>query len=748
MEEKNSIVATWTSRLTKDFQSFCVDRCLCCDLESLPTEIKTTGGKAWILISGNDLPKIKGIGVRYYGVWNRHPKYGYQFKATSYEIVPPKGQRAIVAYLSSALFKGIGKRLAEKIVRVFGNDALEVIVNHPEELERLIGRSKARTIIKEYNNSVSCSKLFELLGKYGVSQNGILKIYEKFGSSSVAVVEFTPYRLQEAGLSYLVCDRIAISNGVALDSYDRIASCIKYNLSRMEDQSGSTYFDAKKVKEETLKFLNKEKDVVSSTTYDEKFVAACKNKEIVAFKFQNNNMYVMNNATNAAEKAVAKKLVPMSMNDVGERKKKLIKKRIDNYNKYSSIQLSDKQKQAVENSLSFHASIITGGPGTGKTTIITAIINVYEEVFGGQVTLLAPTGKAARRMSEATKREAKTIHSCLGIYDGEGDSDINSLKAINSGLVIVDETSMVDVFVMTKLCQAINDKVHIILVGDVDQLPSVGAGNVLSQLISSDVITTTRLTEIFRQKEGGTIVKNAIRINHGIEAIEENNNDFIVIKANSEEEAKNRIVDVYKKEVETNGIDNVAVLCPLRKTQEGRYLCSSDGLNPVIQDCVNPRDNYSKAYKAANGIEYRINDRVLQWKNCKTSYNGDIGVVKNIKEDESGCVELSIEWDNGNTVVVSKEDLSSITLGYSMSIHKSQGSEYKTVIIPMLKEQSRCPLFKRNLLYTGVTRAKTKVVLIGDEYTIKKCIREKDSNKRNSFLANRMKGGKQLCLAK
>lgn len=738
MEDVVSIVASWTARLTKGYQSFCIDKCLSFDTHHLPNDIPTQNGKAWVTISGNDLPKLKNISVKYYGTWVRHKTYGTQFKAVSFEIIPPKSKNGIISYLASPLFSGVGKRKAEKIYKAFGENTFKVIKESPEMLNNVVGKAVAEKIVDTYNKTSNYSELFGYFAKYGLSSNMVIKIIDFFGARVSDVIKYTPYELQSCNVPFSVCDRIALDEGFAVDSYERIQGTICYKLREMEMTTGDTYFEESVLKRNALKFLNNEKKVISAEKYDQLYLQIAKNHDgIVCRKFPNDKVYAMSIIYDVAEHESCSKLQTLLNNPVKEKFKSKIDEQLNIYCSSSTIKLSAKQQDAVKNSLKNRISVITGGPGTGKTTIIKAIITVYEKVFKKDVTLMAPTGKAARRMAQATSKYASTIHSRIGIYELEGEKS-STVQTIEDGLIIIDETSMVDMLVMHKLMSAITNKeCHVIFVGDVDQLPSVGAGCVLKQMIDSNVIPTTKLTEIFRQSEDSSIVMNAVRINYGkVETIDFNNNDFIFIEANSEEEAKERILECYKKEADSIGVDNVALLCPLRRTQDGKYICSSDGLNPLLQDIINPKDNYSNSYRAASGTEFRVNDRVMQWKNNKTSFNGDIGIIRNIEDD--GDVIFKIEWDNGNTVEVPKEDMKTIELGYSMSIHKSQGSEYQTVIIPMLSSQMRCPLFKRNLIYTGVTRSKNKVIIIGNKDAFFKAVKDNDCSARHSFLANRL----------
>ena len=732
-----SLTGTWTARLTKDNSSFCVDRVLCFDTLSLPPSVKTERGKAWVFVTGSELPSLNSVPVRYFGNWVQNQKYGIQFKAVGFEIKKPNSITGIENYLRSPLFRGIGKAKAEALTRALGTDTLKAIEREDQRVKDIVGPLTALELSLIVKNTSLYSEVFDLLGIIGISSQAVLKIIDRFGGNSMNVIQLSPYRLQECNINFATCDKIALYQGYALDSYERVQGALIYKTKELENLNGDTFFDSSVIKNETFKFLNQTKKSISKEKFEELFQRVVKNHEgIISRKFPTGE-YILTTQMEVAEYESSRRILSLLKTNVSTKKIEEVKRTLESYCSSSTLHLSEKQKEAVVRSLSSHISVITGGPGTGKTTITQAIIAVYERVFRGPIHLMAPTGKAARRMSEATSHDASTIHSKLGLYEWYKEEE-QKPEPITNGLVIIDEASMVDQILMKKVMESIkSDDCHVLFVGDVDQLPSVGPGCVLRSLIEAQAIPTTKLTEIFRQKDGSSIVMNAIRINFGkTETIEFNDNDFVFIEANSEEEAKKKISEVYEKEISRVGVDNVALLCPLRRTKEGKYICSSDGLNPILQDIVNPKDNYSEAYKMSNGIEFRINDRVLQWKNNKTSFNGDIGIIQDIYFD--GQPMFQISWDNGNVVEVPLEDMNSIELGYSMSIHKSQGSEYASVIIPMLKDQMRLPLYKRNLIYTGVTRAKERVYIVGSKEAFNKAVIDNDCSKRRSFLANRI----------
>lgn len=727
---QTQLVARFYKKLSKSISDWSAMLCTTSDISSLPAGINTEKGKAMVTVTGIGLPELEGCNVRFFGKWT-NSKYGIQLKADSYEILPPDNEKGLVSFLASDRFQGIGKKTAERIVSMYGMDTIEIIEKSPNKLLAVKGITPAKlgALVASYESVQTFSRLAVFLAPFGISGETVLKIHKKYGRDAILSIQDNPYLLQEiSGIGFKTSDKIARGLGVALDSYMRIEGGIKDRLIALCDGTGNMYADVNDVYYATLNLLNEGIDPAPITK--EKFQSAInymiERKKLVVRKERDVYLFEYDQA----ESSTSRKLLWLLSNPIDETTKKEIDKELDKYSKSSAIALSKKQEEAVRLSLKNRVSVITGGPGTGKSTITKAIIEVYKAVFGENITLMAPTGKASRRMAECTGLNASTIHSRLHIYDGME----NKPEQIDEGLIVVDEVSMVDGILLSQLTEAINNKdCHLILIGDIDQLPSVGPGAVLGEIIKSGVIPTTRLVEIFRQKDGGIIVDNAIKINNGRYDLKYDD-DFVLIEAKNETEAKKIILDQYKKEVSLRGIDNVALLSPLRKTQS-RFTCVSEELNKELQNATNPLIN-GKAYCKILNKEFRVGDKVMQWKNCETSSNGDVGEVVDIFEGTDG-VTVEIVWDNGNRINAKKEDLETIDLAYAMSIHKSQGSEYDCVIIPMISAQfSR--LHKRNLFYTGVTRAKKKVIIVGDKQCIYKCIEQSDTNKRKTLLADRL----------
>ena len=733
--KRTSVKGKLFRKISKNLSDYCIYLCSTTDFAHLPPSVKQNGMKTYITITGTNLPAIESVEIEYFGEWVTNKKYGIQFKADSYKFVIPTTEKGIVSFLKSKAFPGIGEKTAIAIVSAFGIKTLDTIKDSPNKLLAVPGitPSKVGTIITAYKKNEAFSNITVFLAKYGLSSDSIVRINEKYGENAVEMIEKNPYEIQEIrGIGFKTCDKIARGLNVSLDSFERVRGGILETIKAHIMQTGDTCIGVKELEESTLNLLNDgiEPSPVSQNLFRTVAKALKENGEIV---FRNKS-YVFLKSYDDAEMYSAKKLIELLNNDVTKASitPMRIMSVVEDYRKKSEISLTNNQAEAVTMALSNRVSIITGGPGTGKTTILSAVLSCYKELYKKEVTLLAPTGKAARRMTETTGQNANTIHSKIGIYDSDSKYEPQTLP---DGLIVVDESSMVDSLLLWKLLQAVySHNSHLLFIGDVDQLPSVSAGSVLYDMIRSNVIPVARLTEIFRQAEGGIIVKNSQAINSGSHSLEFDN-DFVLMKVKDEDEALDAIKHIYKAEVDKYGVDNVALLCPLRRSQNGRFKVVADELNEELQETINPRvtDRWCNLYNT----EYRVGDRVLQWKNTALSSNGDIGEIQCISQAD-GDIAIKVHWDNGNDTVETRQSMADITLAYAISIHKSQGSEYKSVIIPLLKEQT-CSLFKRNLIYTGTTRSKEKIIYISSGIdTINACIDRCDSLKRTTLLAERL----------
>ena len=730
------LIGKFYKKINKTSGSFCSDLVVVRNLSMLPETMRPEDAglrQVYVKVIGIDLPEVEGIAIKYQGEWIANKTFGDQFKVSSYEILTPTTEKALVSYFSSNLFPGIGKKTAETLINKYGLRIIELLENAPYRIE--LPETKKEILFKNYSETQLTAKLFSFLGKYGIEQKTIMKIANTFGAEAETKIKNNPYCLCEIqSIGFLTCDKLAKQlDGIRFDRFERIQAAIEFILKNHIMSTGDMFADPQQIKAKTLKLLNegfKEK-VVSETKYDEIFSSMLylENSPII-YEEEENRLY--SSTTYFAERYSAKTLVSMLENAIPSSKINASQEALKCLSKDLQIHLDEQQFDAILRSLTNRVSIITGGPGTGKTTIIDVIIKCYEKLYDAPVTLLAPTGKAARRMTQATGRNATTIHSRLGIYDVECDQEV---EPITEGLVIVDETSMVDNFLLAKLMNSIrSENCHLIFVGDVDQLPSVGAGACLSEMIESGAIPTTRLTKIYRQENGSTIIENAIQINSDKPEKLKRDDSFVYLPTSNDLETKDAVIKIYEEECKTFGIENVALLTPLRRSQGNRFSCVSDVLNSSIQDVINPRKD--KRYYKFEGIEFRVGDRVMQTKNTKTTANGDVGEIIDITM-EDGNLLFTINWENGMVEELNKTAMESITLAYSMSIHKSQGSEYDCVIIPFVAEHD-CKIFTKKLIYTAVTRSIKKVILIGNAKLIAKTINCVDESKRNTALAERI----------
>lgn len=724
-----------TNKNKSQLTNWVVLKCSSSDFDNIPEAIKHNGHIAKNLtICGTNLPEIDKVPIRFYGQWVQNKKYGNQFSADSYELMKPSSIIGIQKLLSSKMFQGVGLKTAERLTDAFGENILDIIENEPDKLLQVQGISaaKAASIKQSYDDIRAYSRLVAFLAQYQISAGIAMKIFNHYGESSQKKIEADPYCLGEInGIGFKTCDKIGKARGIALNSYRRISGALLEVLKSLCVLGGHMFIHNNELMYRTLQVLNDgiQPEPVDTASYVKTINKLIQDKKICVI----NKDEVYSWKSYNAEFVSSRRLLALVKQEISGEYISRCKKALANYCQSSSIQLHETQSDAVINSLTHRVSIITGGPGTGKTTILSAILACYRTVYQKPITLIAPTGKAARGMSESTHMDASTIHSKLRLYNAEGHKQ--KPQPIKEGLIVIDECSMVDNYLMQSLMEAIDiNNCHVIFVGDIDQLPSVGEGAVLGEMIQSGVIPTSRLTKTFRQKDGGeTIIENAKKVNSGLTELEYDDT-FQFIPASSDEEAAQLIEKLYVKETQRCGIDNVALLCPLRRSQD-RFKCVVDEMNQTLQAVVNPNDSF-KVTVTLNGKRFRTGDRVMQWKNTEDSSNGDIGYIKNIYENDEG-ITVIIEWENGITSVLTQTDMESITQAYALSIHKSQGSEYESVIIPVLSEQLGA-IHKRNLLYTGITRAKKHVILVGDTDAISKTIMQSDTNKRNTNLAKRL----------
>ncbi len=691
------------------------------------------------------LPAIaEGEQVKLTGKFVIHPEYGEQFKAESYERVMPKEISEILRYLSSGVIKGVGPATAKKITNRFGLEALEIIADYPARLSEISGISekKALEIGESYASQLGVRDIVMFLQRFGISSKFALKIYQKLGSNSVELIKLNPYIMTEqvSGLGFKKADGVALSMGVALNDKRRIQSGVIYTLFQGA-ANGHTCLPKAMLIEEAKNLLGVDEgeveNAITSLVFNEKLI----HDTAVGF----DAIYLPSYRN--AENYTALRLAEHSKNKYEVTKKK-IDKIISNIEKNENITLASLQREAVSMAVNSGVTVITGGPGTGKTTIINAIIKAIEEM-GLAVMLAAPTGRAAKRMTEMCGAEAKTIHRLLEAEYRDDEDTMHFAKNENDKLdcdvLIIDEMSMVDIMLMSSVFKALKPKARLVLVGDSDQLPSVSAGYVLRDIISSGAVNTIALTEIFRQAKESAIVVNAHMINSGsYPVLNGENSDFFMVRRDSGQDIVSTIVDLcinrLPKAYGFDSVNNIQVISPTRKGTAG-----INNLNEQLQKAINP-PSLDKAERGYGSITFRVGDKVMQNKNnydipwtkgdnviCGCGvFNGDVGFIKEIDNDSE---TITVVFDEKEYLYpFSQAD--ELELAYAITVHKSQGSEFDGVIIPMYPCAPM--LMNRNLLYTAVTRAKKLVVLVGREACINVMVDNANQQRRYSGLCKKL----------
>ncbi len=697
------------------------------------TILEMTVGKGETVTAVGVMPYVgEGENLKVYGKWVHNPKYGRQFSVSSYEKVMPADALSILRYLASGAIKGIGPKTAQKIVDIYGDDTFDVIENHPEWLSEIPGISakKAREIGENFNKSAGMRSTMMFFRDYfGAALT--MKIYKKWGSKSVEMAKMNPYILCEQidGIGFEKADNMARSLGFEKDGIDRVCSGIVYMMKYRITHNGHVCLPENQVIDDGADLLEVEKDHVkialSALYYQNKLRAVT----------YDGVKYVYERESYEAEKYIARKLdlldkVCASV-DARDMNAFILKEE-----SRSGIAYAPLQKKAIISSLESGVMILTGGPGTGKTTVVRALIEIFDSM-GYSVALAAPTGRAANRMSEATSREAKTIHRLLEMDFSEniyGTFARNENNLLDEEVIIVDEASMIDQNLMYSLLKAIKPGARLIIIGDSDQLPSVGAGNVLRDIIKGERFATIKLNEIFRQASESLIVTNAHAINRGeMPDLSAKNKDFFFLPRRSNSDIALTVADLCKnrlpKAYGVRATSNIQVISPSRKGEAG-----TENLNVLLQKMLNPEQFGKKEYKYRQ-IVFRQGDRVMQIKNnydiswAKDDgtegngiFNGDIGFICDIDHKNQS---MEIVFDD-RRVKYDFSYLEELEHAYAITVHKSQGSEYPIVIIPAYRAPEM--LLTRNMLYTAVTRAQNMVIVVGDESIVKTMV---DNNKQS-----------------
>lgn len=707
------------------------------------------------LVSGEDEITCVGIfsaiaegeNIEAQGEYTEHPTYGQQFKVTSFEEKAPENEEAIERYLGSGAIKGIGLAMAARIVRRFKGDTFRIIEEEPERLAEIKGISnrKAMEIASQVNEKRDLRQAMIFLQQYGITMNLAVKVYQAYGQDVYGIIRENPYRLADDidGVGFRTADEIAARVGIRMDSDFRVRSGILYTLLQASGE-GHTYLPETELTPRASKLLNVTAEQVEKQYMD----LAIERKIILKQMEDQTQIYAASFYYMEANTATMLKRLNVSY-DVSDAE---IEQRIRGIEKKSGMTLDEHQVTAVKEAVRNGLLVITGGPGTGKTTTINTIIR-YFELEGLEIFLAAPTGRAAKRMSETTGFEARTVHRMLelnGGAEGSGGFERDESNPLEADVIIVDEMSMVDISLMYSLLKAISVGTRLILVGDVNQLPSVGPGSVLRDIIQSHACNVVMLTKIFRQASTSDIIVNAHKINHGEEVILDNKSmDFFFLKRYDADVIINVVLQLIKQKlpkfVDATPYD-IQVLTPMRKG-----LLGVERLNGILQRYMNPPAN-DKVEKEYGSTVFREGDKVMQTKNnyqlaweIRTKFgltvdkglgifNGDMGIIRQINDFAE---QMIIEFDEGRMVEYPYKLLDELELAYAITIHKSQGSEYPAVVIPLLGGPMM--LMNRNLLYTAVTRARKCVTLVGNEVTFQQMIRNTSQQKRYSGLCDRLK---------
>ncbi len=685
-------------------------------------------------IVGNLATVNVGESLKITGRWIHNRRFGEQFQVEHYEVTVPATIYGIRKYLGSGLIKGIGPVMAERIVKQFGLDTLEVIEKTPERLSEVegIGPKRIEMILNAWAEQKEIREIMVFLQGHGVSTGFSAKIYKQYGNASIPMVREDPYRLARDihGIGFLTADRIARNLGMGPNSLIRARAGLIYVLNQLMGE-GHVYYPEASLIRKAREVLEVDEEIVIQALRE-----LAKEKELVIEDLdgEERKRAVYLSPYHIAETGIARRL--LDLRDSSSNIPSIYpEKAIEWVQRRLGVELAEKQKEAVILSAISKVLIITGGPGTGKTTILTAILRIFEQLKL-RVLLAAPTGRAAKRMTEATGWEAKTIHRMLEYSPQKGGFRRDQDDPLEADVVIIDEASMVDTLLMYHLLKAVPSRTHLILVGDVDQLPSVGPGNVLRDIIESGAFTVVRLTEIFRQARESLIVVNAHRIHQGEfpaflrESGQKEPSDFYFIQEEDPEKVLSQILDLCSERLPDRfGFDplrEIQVLTPMH-----RGLIGVSNLNLELQKRLNP-DAFGIVH---GGRSLRIGDKVMQVVNNydREVFNGDIGWVSKI---DSEAREVYIEFD-GRLICYDYSDLDEVMLAYAISVHKSQGSEYPAIILPVTTQHYL--LLQRHLLYTAITRAKRLVVLIGTKKALAIAIKNDKPQLRFTRLSERLR---------
>ncbi len=734
--DKNSYEEQTFSGSVEEIVYYNDENCYCvCDIDA----------KGELITAVGTMPYISpGETVTLTGRFTIHHTYGKQFSVSEFVKTPPNSEDSIYKYLASGLIKGIRAVTAKKIVDKFGCEALNIIENEPEKLAEIKGISvkMAFEINDRYLKQFGMRNIAMFLQDSGISVSFAKKIYEKYGSRAIDKIKENPYILARdiSGIGFKTADKLALSLGCPHDDIERIKAAVLYLLNEYAMSSGNTYCPDGLMVAKTISLIECREDVVRNALTE----LAIEKSIVSERKNDYDAIYLV--PLHVAEISVAHRMKKLN-ETYPSAVTPALEEIISNVEKMTGITLAQNQRKAVMSALTCPVLVITGGPGTGKTTVINTIIHAME-LQARKVVLAAPTGRAAKRMSEVSGREAKTLHRLLetGYQDGSDKMQFarNESNPIDADVIIVDEMSMVDIMLFNSLLRAVKDSTTLILVGDSDQLPSVGPGNVLRDIINSGGIIVERLTEIFRQEEQSMIVINAHRINKGLfPKLNIKGKDFFFMNRDSVEGITSTIAELCKDRLPNaygyNPLTDIQVLTPMRKNAVG-----VNALNETLQKILNP-PSPDKEEKTFGDVTFRVGDKVMQIRNNydiewsqngkegQGLFNGDLGIITEIDNDYE---YMTIIFDDDKETEYDFASLADIEPAYATTVHKSQGSEFPVVIMPMF--QGSPVIMYRNLLYTAVTRAKKLVVLVGNQNVLAGMIKNNNEIKRYSGLKDRL----------
>jgi len=694
----------------------------------------------------------EGESITVEGEFSQHPNYGMQLKATQYQINTPQGLAEIESYLASGIIKGIGPSVARAIVDHFGEDALTIIGMSPQRLNEIrgIGPSKVQQITDSFQETYKAQETVMFLQKFHVTSGMALRIYAVYGQQTIAKIQENPYALVNdvEGIGFLTADKIAQSMGLSPASAFRLHSGMRYCLTEAGND-GHTYLPVEELLYRAQQLLGAERtqleDALQHLSADQGVVLRDIKGEKAAY---HPSFYF-------AEAQAAGKLL-LLLHSISLESRQDLEQEIADFEKQYGITLAAEQRRAADAAINSGICVITGGPGTGKTTTLNCIISLFRR-RGKNIVLAAPTGRAAKRMTEASGEDAKTIHRLLEYTRSENGYTFRKNKndPLECDVCIIDETSMVDIFLMNALLDGLPAGTRLVLVGDADQLPSVGPGNVLGDIIDSGVVPVVRLTEIFRQAAQSMIVMNAHRINKGqMPLVNTADTDFFLERKNNEQDMADTVLDLCVRRLPehygVDGLKDIQVLTPIKKG-----ICGVYNLNKLLQRVLNPPFRNKNERQHGDDL-FRQGDKVMQirnnyqreWTKADASglltegvgvFNGDVGIISEIDTKGGG---LAVLFDDNRSCIYEFNALDELTLAYAISVHKSQGCEFRLIVMPLPMAGLR--LMTRNLFYTAVTRARETVVLVGSAHSVEQMVRNDQIIRRYSALDLRLKDAYKL----